>query len=203
MSSLLKPNPDVLRLFQGFTEWGRVVGTEDIATVRLDDIPQLAGTDMIELDIQGADLMAVRNAQNLLKDVLVIHTEAEFLPMYVDQPLFSDIDQFLRTQGFILHRFCPLVSRAITPMFLDNVYEGISQVLWADAVFVRDLRRLDVFSDEQLLKTAMLVQECYGSIDLAYHFLMEFDRRTGARLAESLLNGVTDDAQERILAARG
>ena len=86
------------------------------------------------------------------------------------------------------------------PVSRGNAYDGISQLLWADAVFVRDLRRLDLLSDEQLLKTAMLLQECYGSIDLAYHFLMEYDRRNATHLAVDYLSGVMANADAQELA---
>ena len=37
----------------------------------------------------------------------------------------------------------------------------------------------ELLSDEQLLKMAALLHDCYQSIDLAYHLLLEHDRRRG------------------------
>ena len=147
--------------------------------------------DMLKIDIQGGELMAMTHAEALLESLLVIQTEVEFLPMYVDQPLFSDIDQFLRSRGFVLHRFFPTVSRAIAPMVVNNdIYAGGSQLVWADAVFVRDFTRLDRFSDRQLLTAAAILHECYGSFDLALYLLLEHDRRTGAVLGPNYLAGL-------------
>ena len=191
MTSLLKPNPEVLKLFHGFPMWGTVLSTEEIDTVRFDDVEETAGTDMIKIDIQGGELMVLKNSQNRLKDVLVIHTEVEFLPMYQDQPLFSDVDSFLRSKGFMFHRFFPLVSRTIIPMVVNgNIYEGFSQLFWADAVFIRDVSRLDLFSDSELMKTAMLLHECYNSLDLAHYLLVEYDRRTAAGVAPRYLSSI-------------
>ena len=83
----------------GFPNWGQVVATEAVDTVRLDDVAETAGAEMLKIDIQGGELMAMRHAEARLRDMLVIHTEVEFLPMYVDQPLFSDVDQFLRNHA--------------------------------------------------------------------------------------------------------
>ena len=40
--------------------------------------------------------------------------------MYLGQPLFAEVDQFLRGEGFVLHRFFPITSRVIAPLVLDN-----------------------------------------------------------------------------------
>lgn len=195
MTSLLPPNPVVLDRFHGFSDWARVTGTLPVQTVRLDDIPETRGAQMLKIDIQGGELMAMRHAETMLQDVLVIQTEVEFLPMYVDQPLFSDIDQFLRARGFVLHRFYPAISRVIAPMLLDNdIYAGLSQLVWADAIFVRDFTRTEALSDAQLLTSAAILHDCYGSFDLVLHLLTELDRRAGSVLAGAYLSGLKPPA---------
>jgi FkbM family methyltransferase len=188
MTSQLEPNPQVLNLFHGFPIWGQVVDTEEVDTVRMDDVAETAGVDLIKIDVQGAELMVLRNAVHRLGDALVIHTEVEFLQMYVGQPLFAEIDLYLREHGFVFHRFFPLTSRVIQPLLLENnVYAGLSQSLWADAVFVRDFTRLDLLSDDRLLTMAAILHECYQSIDLVHHLLFEHDRRVGGHFASTYL----------------
>jgi FkbM family methyltransferase len=191
MTSLLPPNPDVLNLFHGFPEWGRILATEEVETVRLDDIPETEGAELIKLDIQGGELMALRHAPTRLADALAIQSEVEFLPMYVGQPLFSEVDAFLRQRGFMFHRFFSQNSRVIRPMLLNNdIYAGMSQLLWADAIFVRDLTRLDLLLDRQLLSMATILHDCYLSIDLVLYLLAEHDRRTGTQLGTLYLSGL-------------
>jgi FkbM family methyltransferase len=91
MTSLLEPNLEILSLFHGFPDWGRVIRTEEVETVRLDDIPETAALNMLKIDIQGAELMVFENARDRLSSALVIQTEVEFLPMYLGQPLFSEV----------------------------------------------------------------------------------------------------------------
>ena len=103
-----------------------------IDTVRLDDIGEIGNLDYLKIDIQGGELCAFENAPERLAECLVIHTEVEFLPMYVDQPLFFEIEMFLRGQGFSFHRFEPLKSRVIQPMLMDNnIYREFVQALVA------------------------------------------------------------------------
>ena len=56
--------------------------------------------DVVWIDIQGAELMAFQGMGDLLSTVKVIHAEVEFAPMYIGQPLFNDINRFLRLYGF-------------------------------------------------------------------------------------------------------
>ena len=157
MTSLLQPNPEVLALFGGFPEWGQVVETERIDTVRLDDVPETAGLDVLKLDVQGAELMVLQNARRRLGEALVIHTEVEFLPMYQDQPLFAEIEQYLRRQGFLFHCFAGLAPRAVQPLQVANdQYGGLNQLLWADAVFIRSFVDMAKFAPERLLRMATI-----------------------------------------------
>jgi len=193
MTSLLEPNPDLLKLFHFFPEWSEVVKREPVDTVRLDDVPETAGLDFLKIDIQGAEFMVFENAPNRLADALVVHTEVEFVPMYRDQPLFSDIDRLLRDRGFLLHRFEPLVSRIMKPLAIrEDPLAGMSQLLWTDAIYVRDLTRTDALTREQLVKLAVILHECYGSYDLALRFLLAYDQREGTSCSRAYFDVLRD-----------
>ena len=143
-----------------------------------------AGADFIKIDIQGAELMAFKGGVERLKGVSVIHTEVSFLPMYVGQPLFAKVEQFLRLHGFMLHRFFLVMSRFISPFLLNNeVYGGMSQAIQADAIFVRDFTQADLLSDRQIVVTAGIMHDCYHSFDAALFLLGVLDRRRKTALA--------------------
>jgi FkbM family methyltransferase len=195
MTSLLVPNPAVLNLFHGFPEWGKVTSVMDVDTVRLDDVPETAGVELIKIDIQGGELMVFSHAEARLKDALVIQTEVEFLSLYVGQPLFSEVELFLRHRGFMFHRFFPVVSRVIRPLLVGNdIRAGLSQAVWADAIFVRDITRLELLSEQQLLGMAVIAHDCYQSLDLVLHLLTEYDRRKGMQFAAAYLAGLRGSA---------
>ena len=188
MTSLFEPNPDVLNLFHGFPLWSQVIATEPVQTVRLDDVPEVVGLTFLQMDIQGAELLALQHAQARLREALVLHLEVEFLPLYIDQPLFSDVEQFLRHRGYLFHRFYHPTSRALQPMVVrGDINLGLSQLVWADAVFVRDFIRLERLDDRELLTTAAIMHDCYDSWDLTLRLLIELDRRTEGTLAPEYL----------------
>jgi FkbM family methyltransferase len=65
----------------------------------------VAGVDLLWMDIQGAELMALDGLGDRIRDVKLIHTEVEFLEIYSGQPLFTDIKRFLNAAGFRLVAF--------------------------------------------------------------------------------------------------
>jgi len=101
-SSLYEPDPRYIQAFMGLKSQAlaRVI---EVDTIDLDtvvgryDIPP---PDFIKIDIQGAELDCFKGGSNTLRSVLQILTEVEFAPLYREQPLFGDVDRFLRDQGF-------------------------------------------------------------------------------------------------------
>ena len=105
--------------------------------------------------------------------------------MYQGQPLFSEVELFLREFGFTFHRFFPLVSRTVRPLLVSNdIYKGLSQVFWADAIFIKDFTKFDRLSLEGLKKMALILNDIYGSIDIVLRALMAFDAKAKANLAK-------------------
>jgi FkbM family methyltransferase len=102
-SSLYQPNQKVLAPYWHRRYW-QVERQVPLTLITLDTICKRHGVrpDAIKLDIQGAELAALEGAENVLKDVLAVELEVAFQETYVGQPLFSDIDAFLRARGFSL-----------------------------------------------------------------------------------------------------
>ncbi len=197
MTSLLEPDLELLDYFHDFKLWGEVLNKEEIETVRLDDIKEIEDLDYLKIDIQGAELMVFENAVEKLSDCLVIQTEVEFLPMYKNQPLFSEVEQFLRSQGFIFHRFFPLISRIVKPLVINNNPRGgLSQIMYADAVFIKNFMNLSVIKTEKLLKMASILHDIYFSFDIVLRILMEYDSRVNTEYAKYYQNLILDAATQ-------
>lgn len=195
-SSLFEPNSALLEKFQHLEELTRVTRKQPVQTKRLDDIPQIEGTDLLKVDVQGAELMVFQGAVETLKKVLVIHTEVEFVPMYKRQPLFSDIDDFLRSNGFQFHRLATSKGRVFKPLSLnDQPSAWMSQWLWADAIYVRDFMAFENMQPEALLKLATIMHENYKSFDLVAFALNAYDRLTKSQLQPAYIQKLLKSAQ--------
>jgi FkbM family methyltransferase len=199
MTSCLLPNKPVLDMFFPFD--CKVIASEQIDTIKLDDVEAVGDIDLLKMDIQGLELEVLRNAASKLSKTLVIDIEVSFVEMYQGQPLFADIALFLRQQGFQFHRFNYDADPALEGTEIQTVGPGwmasgtglIShnrgQALWADAIFVRDYTQLKELSDEQLLSMARVLHDCYQSYDIVQHLLSEYDSRLDTSLLPCYVMG--------------
>ena len=198
-ASLLAPDPRSIDLF---TTIGcaspkgnfHVARTHRVQTTRMDDLGDDVLVDFLKLDIQGAELDVLRHGTAKLESTLVIECEVEFIALYRDQPLFGDVQCFLRDRGFALHKLIDVSGRPFSPFAPANPFVPISQILWADAVFIRDFTRLERYSDEALLKAAAILDVVYGSYDLAALLLGEYDRRRGTGCRTRYMEGLGPEA---------
>jgi FkbM family methyltransferase len=123
--------------------------------------------DFLKIDVQGAELDILRGAsEKLLKNLLAIQLEVEFTSIYQDQPLFVDIDQFLRGQGFSLLSINPSYRpRVMAPIGLRKYGSRTGQILWGEAIYYRDLLA-DHESTSLLFPDLLLKQICVlGCLD--------------------------------------
>jgi len=100
-SSLLHPN---LKLCDGFA-YARnmeVVGQYPLVLSRLDTVCANFPPDVLKIDTQGTELSILQGAGNLLDITLAVELEVEFIEQYTGQPLFADVDSFMRSKGFML-----------------------------------------------------------------------------------------------------
>ena len=191
-SSTFEPNTPLLSLFQNLEEVTRVVARQEMQTQRLDDVEQCRDPDYIKLDVQGAELDVIRGASRLLGEALVVQTEVEFVPMYLGQPLFAEIDQAMGAAGYLLHRLT-FAGRTFRPLVTDNDINRMgSQVLWGEAFYVRDFTQLHKIPPPKLLKLAVILHRVLQSQDMVPLVLRQYDAATGTQLALKYLQALTE-----------
>lgn len=193
-SSIFEPDHDFIHQFNGLVSLMEVVERSELETRRLDDVAEARETDFLKLDIQGAELLVLENAVETLGHVSIIQTEVSFVPLYIDQPLFADVDRFIRSHGFMLHTMLGFGKRALQPTLINNdPYAGLNQFLWSDVVYVKPFSNLiKGQSPATLLKRAMLFHTLYGSYDFATRALQDYDRFAGTRMANAYVAGLAE-----------
>jgi FkbM family methyltransferase len=161
-SSLYPPNEQFLERFVGIPPLMNLDFTIEISTITLDEACKNEGIqeiDFLQVDVQGADLHVLEGASQLLeKSILAVQIEVEFNPLYINQPLFTDVDSFLRKNDFTLFDLeLTRFPRSISPVYNPK---RPGQLLWGDAFYCRDLIRADLQSPlknpGQILKLACL-----------------------------------------------
>jgi FkbM family methyltransferase len=104
---------------------------EKIDTLTVDSLcaaRKIELVDILKMDIQGGELMALRGAKDMLSRgaIRLIVLEVNFVPMYQDMPTFWDIADHLRGYGYALQGIYELRHQPQQPAIL----------CWADAIFV-------------------------------------------------------------------
>lgn len=148
-SSLYPPDPTALRLYPEL--WRHEPrGTETILTTTIDSWAErsgVGGIDALKIDVQGAELDVLRGAEQSLDSVRIIECEVEFQELYEGQPVFTDVDRFLRDRGFTLWRLREIHHCGLSPAGRGEPVFSVGdhvehtrlggQIAWANAVFVR------------------------------------------------------------------
>jgi FkbM family methyltransferase len=152
--------------------------------------------DFIKVDTDGSDYQVLRGAKELLSrgQVLGVGVECQFHGLVHDESnTFRNIDRLLTGQGFSLfdlevYRY----SRAVLPktfVYRIPAQTQGGQVLWGDALYLRDAGNKDFERDwsvalppQKILKLACLF-EIFGMPDCAAEVLLKY--RTD-------VNGVVD-----------
>tara|TARA_B100000315_G_C14588519_1_gene594451 strand:+ start:1660 stop:2739 length:1080 start_codon:yes stop_codon:yes gene_type:complete len=131
--------------------------------------------DFLKLDTQGNELEILRGGQSYLRgSVLGVKVEVEFLDIYKDQPLFSDVDSYMRENGFQL-----MDLRKFFWKRKDHInWVGRGQLVFGDALyfktpeaFIALLENTDIQYAQN--KTIKFVATClvYGMRDYAVFLL--------------------------------
>jgi FkbM family methyltransferase len=178
MTSLLEPDPESLAFFNLFPAFGAVERTEEVATRRLDDLWEVPPIDFLKMDIQGAELMVLRNGWSKLGQCVAIQTEVSFIPLYKGQPTFAALDIELRQHGFVPHRFREVKCWSIAPTMRNNDPRlPFHQLLEGDIVYVRDVIHPATLTSEQLARLALMAHHMLNSPDLAARCILILQAR--------------------------
>ncbi len=182
-SSMYEPNPQLTENYPAL-DCARKVNEVEIELTTLDLWAERSGieyVDHIKIDTQGSELLVLHGAESLLINVRALEIEVEFNPIYQGQPLFADVDSFLRQRGFVLWKLTNLVhygrngENAIEMgedrVHYDNKQQTIrkygGQLYWADAHYVRAEIAQSVFTTQQQLMRDITLLECLKHLDLA------------------------------------
>lgn len=174
-TSLLEPDPAVLKIFPFFPLYAQVIERVPVQTRRLDDISEIQHVDFLKIDIQGGELAVFQGGKAKLTETVAIQTEIPFVTIYKDQPDLGDVDRELRSQGFLPHTFAAFKESHFAPCADPRL--APRQLLEADIVYIRDLVHEDSVSDEQLKHLALIAHHCYRSFDLAWRCVMLLEQR--------------------------
>jgi FkbM family methyltransferase len=194
--SLFKPNQPLLEKFQNLHELTTLKAEHPVETMRLDDLPQVGDIDFVKIDVQGAECAVFQGGERVLRNAMLVQTEVEFVELYENQPLFADVDRLLRSYGYQFHTFNGFGGRCFKPLISNNdINKPRRQVLWSDAIYVKDWLRFDNAPLDKLKKLAVLLHEVIQSGDLCHLVLQVIDARCDSNFAPRYLQALTSPTE--------
>jgi len=193
LSSMFEPDRTFIDLFPDADRFD-TVGALQIEADTLDNqlsAHNVPDVDFIKVDTQGSELFILEgSARALASSVLGVEVEVEFAPIYKEQPLFADVDRYLRGCGYVLFDLRPCFWKRSAGRTLGGPY---GQIIWADALYLKSLPALraalaplDPARRKSKVLKAISVSLLYGYYDYAMEILHEAG------------GGFSDDEQDAI-----
>ena len=183
-SSIFQPNLPVLKKFPDVERFGvsKKINIQCDTIDRLFANNEIKRVDFVKIDVQGAELEILKGGKSFFRDNLIgIEVEVEFLEVYKNQPLFAQVDNFLRNDlGLELWDISKTYWKYSHKKMKSVPAKG--KLVFGDALYFRPIETiadwLSHFDNEiskskikALIQTTLL----YGYVDYAYA-LVEDDR---------------------------
>jgi FkbM family methyltransferase len=178
LTSIFPPHLPGLRAL-GRPRWSRVLQRIDMKTLTLDAIPDLAPCDLLKIDIQGGEKLVFDNATRVLSDAVAVIVELRYMQLYEGEPMTGGVDESLRKQGFMLHKFMFNKSQPFphSQAARLNRRRTADQLIDGDAVYLRHPGQISRFTDAQLMHLAVLAATVFSSHSATLYALDELVQR--------------------------
>ncbi|MEY3868068.1 MAG: hypothetical protein RLZZ338_1959 [Cyanobacteriota bacterium] len=198
-SSLYPPNESYLARFYQLAEVASLDFMVEIETTTLDEFCQsekIDEIDFLQIDVQGAELNVLEGASHILeKSVLALQIEVWFSDIYINQPLFAEVDQYIRKQGFTFFNLRGGFRHHISSPIVSQSFYG--QFLWGDAFYFRDLIRDDrnpnMNNPEKILKLACiadLLDFPDYALELLEYLTLKYGNNPDYNMANSIIDSL-------------
>lgn len=166
--------------FLGKAFWTKRKVTEiPVTLVGLDELKELPELDVLKMDLQGGELGVLKGGKKKLSKAIAIVCEIRFYRMYEDEPMWAELDQELRKQGFVLHKIMHAKSVRLDHSQKERLKgRGLkNQLLDGDAAYIRNIEEPEKITTEQWKALALTASAVLESHDLCLYCLDELVRR--------------------------
>tara|TARA_B100001057_G_scaffold489970_1_gene577300 strand:+ start:2804 stop:3871 length:1068 start_codon:yes stop_codon:yes gene_type:complete len=172
-SSLHKPNKDFLNKFLNASA-SDVVKEETINLTTLDLVlNEDEKIDFLKVDVEGADLEVIKGGDESLSDCLGIKIEVQFKERNIGSPLFSEIDDHLKKNYFLLDLKNSSWLKSKVHFINSN-----AEIVWGDAYylkneesFLKNYSQKSSDDKENFLLRYIVIGSLLGAHDHLIHFL--------------------------------
>ena len=110
-----------------FEEWYK--DTIEVETITIDTLLEEEGFNvedfqLLNMDVQGAELMVLRGSEKVLDNVKWVTTEATWEdPDYIDNVMYDELKSFLESKGFVETQIIPHAENWGDVLFVKETHE--------------------------------------------------------------------------------
>jgi len=110
-----------------FEEWYK--DTIEVETITIDTLLEEEGFNvedfqLLNMDVQGAELMVLKGSEKVLDNVKWITTEATWEdPDYIDNVMYDELKSFLESKGFVETQIVPHAENWGDVLFVKETHE--------------------------------------------------------------------------------
>ncbi|MBF0483604.1 MAG: FkbM family methyltransferase [Candidatus Omnitrophica bacterium] len=168
VSSVYLPNFNFLNKFPECDRF-EVIKSIKIQTETLDNQLRknsISEIDFIKIDTQGYELPILKGGRECLNNVIGLELEVEFASLYKNQPLFNEVDNFIREKGFELFDIKRCYWKRNR---CKNTGSHKGQLVFGDALYFKSPEQVLLIkgvSPEKIIRS-ICVYLVYGYLDLA------------------------------------
>jgi FkbM family methyltransferase len=174
LSSIFEPDRSFIDAFPQADRFD-TMDVQELQAETLDNVLEshaITDVDFIKADTQGSELLVLHGAARALASTVVgVEVEVEFTPIYREQPLFADVDAFMRDLGYQLFDLRPIYWKRSAGRTLGGPH---GQIIWADALYMKGLPALRATVSQSAADTqkskrlkAVSIALLYGYYDYA------------------------------------
>jgi FkbM family methyltransferase len=156
--------------------------------------------DFIKIDTQGYELSILKGCSSYLENVVGLEVEVEFEPVYIGQPLFSEVDNYVKENGFIL---VDLKRYYWKRKNNKNTGNRKGQIIFGDALYFKSPEQIlssSNISQEKIIRT-IYVYLSYGYVDLSQVLLNNSKNELEERVYILLLSLLKKYEKEKVISS--
>lgn len=176
-SSIYEPNIPLLSRFTNVSDLFSMVKTSKIETFRIDDIIPEVEADLMTLDVQGAELDVLEGGKKVLSQASLIILEVSFIEMYKNQPLFADVERFMKENEFNLIDILSIHRYSHSNLIKSSRFNSVSA--WGGAIYINKIENILNKGTDAIWKCVASLHYCFQKYDFCAYLLEELDQRTG------------------------
>ena len=174
VSSIFPPNFDFLNKFpdaERFEVQKNIRLNSDTLNNQLKKVG-VNEVDFIKIDTQGYELPILQGSYDYLDSVIGLEIEVEFVEMYKGQPLFNEVDGFVKSKNFSL---VDLKRYFWKRKGTGNTINKKGQLIFGDALYLKtpeQILKISNISQEKIIRS-IYIYLAYGYVDLSQVLLQE------------------------------